>query len=39
VEKTVILLKEKAESGDSQAAFLLGQLHYEEVMMPKVSLI
>ncbi|KAF4105115.1 LRP2-binding protein isoform X2 [Onychostoma macrolepis] len=30
VEKTVILLKEKAERGDSQAAFLLGQLHYEE---------
>ncbi|CAM4618340.1 unnamed protein product [Leuciscus chuanchicus] len=30
VEKTVILLKEKAESGDSHAAFLLGQIHYEE---------
>ncbi|KAK7137518.1 hypothetical protein R3I94_013235 [Phoxinus phoxinus] len=30
VEKTVNLLKEKAERGDSQAAFLLGQLHYEE---------
>ncbi len=31
VENTVILLKEKAERGDSRAAFLLGQLHYEEV--------
>ncbi|XP_043113262.1 LRP2-binding protein [Puntigrus tetrazona] len=30
VERIAILLKEKAERGDPQAAFLLGQLHYEE---------
>ncbi|XP_067314194.1 LRP2-binding protein [Pseudorasbora parva] len=30
VEKAVSLLKEKAERGDPEAAFLLGQFHYEE---------
>ncbi|XP_077079900.1 LRP2-binding protein isoform X3 [Siphateles boraxobius] len=39
VEKTVILLKEKAESGDSQAAFLLGQLHYEEGRYTEAEII
>ncbi|XP_051715942.1 LRP2-binding protein [Ctenopharyngodon idella] len=39
VEKTVILLKEKAERGDSQAAFLLGRLHYEEGRYAEAEII
>ncbi|XP_073677291.1 LRP2-binding protein-like [Garra rufa] len=39
LEKTVLLLKEKAERGDSQAAFLLGQLHYEEGRYVEAELI
>ncbi|KAL1261637.1 hypothetical protein QQF64_006902 [Cirrhinus molitorella] len=39
VEKTVLLLKEKAERGDSQATFLLGQLHYEEGCYTEAELI
>uniref|UniRef100_A0A671Q3N3 LRP2-binding protein n=1 Tax=Sinocyclocheilus anshuiensis TaxID=1608454 RepID=A0A671Q3N3_9TELE len=32
-----ILLKEKAERGDTQAAFLLGQLHYEEILFDGIK--
>ncbi|XP_048043952.1 LRP2-binding protein isoform X2 [Megalobrama amblycephala] len=39
VEKTVTLLKEKSERGDSQAAFLLGQLHYEEGRYAEAEII
>ncbi|XP_056328695.1 LRP2-binding protein [Danio aesculapii] len=39
VEKTVNLLKEKAETGDSQATFLLGQLHYEQGHYAEAELI
>ncbi|XP_051514552.1 LRP2-binding protein isoform X1 [Myxocyprinus asiaticus] len=39
VEKTVRLQKEKAERGDSQATFLLGQLHYEEGRYTEAEMI
>lgn len=33
VEKAEKLLKSRAEVGDTQASFMLGQLYYEEVII------
>lgn len=34
VEKTEKLLKSRAETGDTQASYLLGHLYYERVIIP-----
>ncbi|XP_073710648.1 LRP2-binding protein isoform X3 [Misgurnus anguillicaudatus] len=39
LEKTVGLLKEKADGGDSEAAFLLGQLYFEEGRYAEAEMI